>query len=149
MKIKKNILPFLGSMLLIFGVSGCEELINKVVNKALTFKDVTYVWGGETYKGIDCSGLIQASFAAAGYKLPRRAVDQSQQGQTISLKRAKKGDLLFFQKGSEIDHVGLVIGGSGENVQFIHASGVDGKVLISQFSNSERKTTFVRAQRIF
>ena len=47
------------------------------VSWALSQIGTPYVWGGETPGvGFDCSGLVQAAYAAAGVALPRVAQDQ-------------------------------------------------------------------------
>ncbi len=65
-----------------------------------------YVWGGRGGAGVDCSGLVQTSFAAAGTHLPRDA-----DLQMAALANApdatmpyQRGDILFF-KG----HVGMMV----------------------------------------
>jgi len=44
---------------------------------ALRFAGVPYLWGGRSSLGLDCSGLIQVSLAAAGIAAPRDSGDQA------------------------------------------------------------------------
>lgn len=44
--------------------------------KAKLFLNTPYLWGGKTYDGIDCSGLVQICLESAGIKLPRNSSDQ-------------------------------------------------------------------------
>jgi hypothetical protein len=72
-----------------------------------------YRWGGETPGvGFDCSGLVQAAYAAAGIQLPRVAQDQYDAGPPVPLNAPlQAGDLVFFGGGpSDVTHVGIYIG---------------------------------------
>ncbi|MEX0758540.1 MAG: NlpC/P60 family protein, partial [Tistlia sp.] len=73
------------------------------------FLGLPYIWGGRSGLGVDCSGLIQLSFAAAGRAVPR---DSDQQAASEAVGRAlpldavpERGDLVFW-KG----HVALALG---------------------------------------
>lgn len=53
-----------------------------------------YRYGGETLRGLDCSGLVQMAYAAAGIAVPRTADQQF--SQLAERDVARPGDLLFF-----------------------------------------------------
>ena len=55
--------------------------IEKVVAKGKQVLGTNYLWGGKTSEGIDCSGLVQSSYLAAGVHLPRDAYQQFYVGQ--------------------------------------------------------------------
>jgi cell wall-associated NlpC family hydrolase len=85
---------------------------------ALAQVGTPYTWGGETPGvGFDCSGLVQAAYAAAGITLPRTA--QAQYNATTKLEagdQLEPGDLVFFGASpSDVRHVGIYAG-EGEMV---------------------------------
>jgi gamma-D-glutamyl-L-lysine dipeptidyl-peptidase len=71
------------------------------------FQGSPYVWGGVTPWGVDCSGLVQTTFAARGISLPRNSAQQAGCGESISFDAIRPGDLLFFKSetGNGITHV--------------------------------------------
>lgn len=77
-----------------------------------------YVWGGTVPPHYDCSGLMQAAFAAVGIWIPRDAYQQEAFCETISPTQSQPGDLVFFGDRSRIDHVGLYLGDG----YYIHSS---------------------------
>jgi cell wall-associated NlpC family hydrolase len=87
---------------------------------------VPYQWGGET-PGVafDCSGLVQAAYAAAGITLPRVAQDQYNAGPPVPPGEAlQPGDLVFFGTSpADITHVGIVLG-NGEMIDAPHTGAV-------------------------
>ncbi|HWR33052.1 MAG TPA: C40 family peptidase [Chitinophagaceae bacterium] len=94
-----------------------EELVKQL---AMSWLNAPYLWGGRTPLGVDCSGFVQVIYKMMGIDLPRDAWQQAQEGEPVKKFRdAKAGDLVFFDKGEEIVHVGIMV---GEN-QVIHASG--------------------------
>lgn len=79
-----------------------------------------YLWGGNSPKGLDCSGFCKLTFLMNGLELNRNASEQVRQGREIPLDanftKLKKGDLLFFgwARGSDtpewITHVAIYLG---------------------------------------
>jgi cell wall-associated NlpC family hydrolase len=92
------------------GVTGGD-----VVQAALHYKGVPYVLGGESSSGMDCSGLVQRTFADLGVSVPRLVHEQQTVGQKVdSLKDAEPGDLIVLNGG---DHIAIYMG----NDTVIHA----------------------------
>ena len=86
------------------------------------FLKTKYVWGGKTYRGIDCSAILQLFFYYNNKFYPRDTKDQIK----YSIKKNKggvfkKGDIIFW-KG----HVAVCI----NSQKLIHAYGPEKKVLI-------------------
>ena len=92
------------------------------------FKDVKYTWGGKTFKGIDCSALIQICFNFNNRVCPR---DSSQQvkffKKNINLKNIRKNDIIYW-KG----HVAVAL----SNKKLIHAYGPRKKTIIMNIFNT-------------
>ena len=86
------------------------------------FLNVKYVWGGKTFKGIDCSALLQIFFSYNNTFYPRDTKDQIKYTKKNSKKRKfQKGDIIFW-KG----HVAMCL----NSKQLIHAYGPEKKVVI-------------------
>jgi len=69
------------------------------VSVAEIFLGVAYLWGGDSYQGIDCSGLVQSSLRACGQACPRDTDMQQAEvgvefGGNVPLQR---GDLIFWK----------------------------------------------------
>jgi len=86
------------------------------------FLKTKYLWGGKTYKGIDCSAILQLFFYYNNKFYPRDTRDQIKYSKKkIKIKVFRKGDILFW-KG----HVAVCI----NNKDLIHAFGPKKKVIL-------------------
>jgi len=86
------------------------------------FLNIKYIWGGKTYKGIDCSAILQLIFYYNNKFYPRDTKDQIKYSKKkIKEKILKKGDIIFW-KG----HVAICV----NSKRLIHAYGPEKKVLI-------------------
>ncbi|CAN5872054.1 C40 family peptidase [soil metagenome] len=126
-----------------------------IIRSALSyFEGTSYVWGGVTPWGGDCSGLVQSVFWLHGVQLRRDAWQQAGQGVDgeQELRDAKAGDLLFFSDRVDryITHVAIAMG----NQRLVHLALGRGGFAVENLANTEdsyvRKLgeRFVTARRI-
>jgi cell wall-associated NlpC family hydrolase len=119
----------------------------EVVETALSFRGVKYVYGGATpAQGFDCSGLVQYVFAQHAIDLPRTVPDQFRVGAPVKLTDLKAGDLVFFSTtGPGPTHVGIAI----DHERFVHAPNSAGVVRIEPVDSSYWHVRFLGARRLF
>lgn len=90
--------------------SGTSGSGASIVSSAKNFTGTPYVWGGNTSKGIDCSGLTQQAYKSIGINLPRTTTEQVKQGKAVSKSDLQPGDLIFFNTSGKNSHVGIYAG---------------------------------------
>ena len=107
------------------------------------FINVKYVWGGKTFKGIDCSALLQIFFCYNNSFYPRDTKDQIKYTKkNLKNKTLKKGDVIFW-KG----HVAMCL----NSKQLIHAYGPERKVIIMpiiETINRIKKTAKLKVKKV-
>jgi cell wall-associated NlpC family hydrolase len=92
------------------------------------FLKVKYLWGGKTYKGIDCSAILQLLYYYNNKFYPRDTKDQLRYSKNnIKGKKFKKGNIIFW-KG----HVAICI----NSKKLIHAYGPEKKVIIMSINKT-------------
>jgi len=105
---------------------GSPGVAQAAVAFALAQLGTPYLWGGEGAGGFDCSGLVQAAYAAAGMQVPRVAQTQydATAANAVPLAQVQPGDLVFFGGSlSAITHVGIVVS-PGQMVDAPHSGAV-------------------------
>ncbi|MEU9420084.1 C40 family peptidase [Streptomyces sp. NPDC048272] len=83
---------------------------NKALAVAASKKGAPYARGATGPERFDCSGLMLYAFRKAGKKLPRTAEQQYEHTRPVPSVQRAAGDLVFFPKGSTVEHVGIYAG---------------------------------------
>jgi hypothetical protein len=69
----------------------------RIIETAVAFQGVPYVYGAESPEAFDCSGFVQYVYAhAAEISLPRNSKGQWAEGQEIDKSAVKPGDIFVF-----------------------------------------------------
>lgn len=116
-----------------------ESLGIKIANYALSKQGARYYWGasGPTY--FDCSGLVYWAHKQAGIKIGRTSASgYAASGKAVSYNNLQIGDVITFDYGSGVAHIGIYIGKS----QMVHASG-KGSSTVGQDPNQCVKVTSI------
>ena len=119
---KKNFLKFSKGWINKNDVKPISYKEKNPFRKISIFKNIKYKWGGKSFKGIDCSALIQLFLNFNNKFCPRDAKDQVKFfKKNIKLKEIKKNDIIYW-KG----HVALAL----SNKKLIHAYGPMKKTVV-------------------
>lgn len=127
---------------------------DNIISTGKRYLGVKYKFGTGPYPQtgkFDCSTFTQYLFDKEDVNLPRTARAQARQGQNVSRKMLREGDLMFFyvpgrfKTDKVVGHVGIYMG----NNQMIHASPKpkDG-VQITNINQPYWKRTFLSAKRL-
>ncbi len=97
--------------------------MQRLEKEARQMMGTTYLWGGMSPKGADCSGYTKLLYFSQGIILLRDASQQATTGQAIDTSdyhNLQRGDLLFFAgESGRINHVAIYL---ADGV-YIHSSG--------------------------
>ena len=122
-------------------------LNSKINNYCKIFKlflNSPYKWGGKSYKGIDCSALVQMYYKYNRKFFPRDTKDQVKIKQGLKIKKTySKGDIIYWS-----GHVAICL----NNKKLIHAYGPKKKVLIMPINKTIsliNKTANLKIKKIF
>lgn len=120
-------------------MDNAEPTEKNIVETAKQFCGFPYVWGGTSFKGVDCSGLSKSTYFLNGYVLRRDASQQCKTGDSVDVHKfvegdytkdaladLRPGDLIFFGRKAEngrrerVTHVAIYMGDG----KIIHSSNV-------------------------
>lgn len=102
-----------------------------------------YRLGGTAKSGIDCSAFVQTLMLRVfGFHLPRTAREQKGITERIADADLREGDLVFFNTGRGVSHVGVYL----HNNKFVHASTTAG-VIISDIQEAYWNRRYLGAGR--
>ena len=117
----------------------------KIANYALAKQGSRYYWGasGPTY--FDCSGLVYWAHKQAGVRIGRTtAAGYAGSGKSVSYNNLQIGDVITFNYGRGVAHIGIYIG----NGRMVHASG-KGSETVAQDPNQCVKVTSIATGSYF
>ena len=118
------------------------------------FEGTSYLWGGVTPWGADCSGLVQTVFWLHGIQLRRDAWQQAEQGAPGDADplASRAGDLLFFSDrvDGHITHVAIALG----HQRLVHLALGRGGYAVDHLTDerdpyvAKLRARFVKARRV-
>lgn len=110
-----------------------------IANYALSKQGKRYYWGASGPNYFDCSGLVYWAHNQAGVKIGRTtAAGYAGSGKAVSYSNLQIGDVITFNYGKGVAHIGIYIG----NGNMVHASG-KGSGTVGQYPDQCVKVTSV------
>jgi lipoprotein Spr len=125
-------------------LTGLED--KKFIEEVAGWIGTPYVYGGETKKGVDCSGFVKTLYKDVyNLNLYRTAFDLVKNCDPVKKKDLRTGDLVFFKINSDkISHVGIYL----NDEKFVHASSSKKGVMVSDLNEAYFKKYFYSAGRL-
>lgn len=130
------------------GPEGEIAAANDVLFRAMALVGTPYHWGGNSPAGgFDCSGLVDYIYRnATGLELPRTSSGMA----GMDARKVKRmtqlvsGDLVFFDIGGRISHVGVYVGKG----RFVHAPNSGGTVRLDDIDGPYWAEHFAFGKRV-
>jgi cell wall-associated NlpC family hydrolase len=118
-----------------------------IIESALRlFEGTSYLWGGVTPWGADCSGLVQSIYGLHGIPMPRDAGDQGRCGSEVpdAAESLAVADLVFFsdRPDGRITHVAIALGGA----RIVHLALGRGGYFVEDFQGGDQYTAALRGR---
>jgi cell wall-associated NlpC family hydrolase len=130
------------------GPDGEIAAANDVLFRAMALVGTPYHWGGNTPAGgFDCSGLVDYIYRnATGLQLPRTSGEMAGMGvrKVKRMTQLVSGDLVFFDIGGHISHVGVYVGKG----RFVHAPNSGGTVRLDDIDGPYWSEHFAFGRRV-
>ncbi len=132
-----------------FGVRVTPDDNLYLYTQASKWLGVKHRMGGNTKKGVDCSGFVAIIYREVyGKNLARSSADMLKKNcKKVSRGKLKEGDLVFFRTGKGKkkvpNHVGIYL----KNGRFVHTSTSKG-VIVSDLSEPYYQRTWVTGGRV-
>ena len=130
------------------GPEGEIAAANDVLFRAMALVGTPYHWGGNTPAGgFDCSGLVDYIYRnATGLQLPRTSGEMADMGvrKVKRMTQLVSGDLVFFDIGGHISHVGVYVGKG----RFVHAPNSGGTVRLDDIDGPYWRDHFAYGRRV-
>lgn len=123
---------------------GSTVVVRRIVQTAMRYLGVPYVFGGNGPNGFDCSGFTNFVFSKNGLRLPRMADEQFGLGQPVARGLLQPGDLVYFTTyASGVSHVGIYLGEG----KFISATSSRG-VAVDRLDDGYWGPRYIGARRV-
>lgn len=121
-----------------------NEILETLYQQHQEWRGTPYRLGGQSKRGIDCSGFVQLTYQSRlGVSLPRTTEQQATVGLDIHQTQLHTGDLIFFKINRHTRHVGIYL----DNNRFLHASKSSG-VMISELDSTYWQSAYWKSKRI-
>jgi cell wall-associated NlpC family hydrolase len=121
---------------------------NDILFRAIGLVGTPYRWGGNTPAGgFDCSGLVDYIYRnATGLELPRTSGEMADMDahKVKRMTQLVSGDLVFFDIGGRISHVGVYVGKG----RFVHAPNSGGTVRLDDIDGPYWAEHFAFGKRV-
>lgn len=130
-----------------FGIKIDNDNNKDLYREVESWIGVPYRYGGNTRKGVDCSGFVVNVYKSVYGKNLQRSSELifKKNCKKINKDELREGDLVFFKTGSKkrIGHLGIYL----KDGKFAHASSSRG-VMISNLEQDYYKRNFLYAGRV-